>query len=187
MKILKRFILIGWTLFLLVLIADKAVLSSTHESRAELTDKGFSYEDAKFEEKELNTFLEGKEYVFKRQWKKARQRLEIYLKRYPSGQLRDEALYWLAQCLNKISKDQVDKDKVIELKEEAVKKLELLIQEYPRSVWMDDAQELRIEISGDFKMLQTNENIFRCLTNPTLDPHAVGVGGSGLRRRESVP
>jgi len=157
MKILKRFLFIGWTLFLLVLMGDKAILSSTNESRAELTDKGFSFEDAKFEEKELDTFLEGKEYVFKRQWRKARQRLELYLKRNPSGHVRDEALYWLAQCLNKISKDQVDKDMVIELKEEAVKKLDLLIQQYPGSVWLDDAQELRIEISGELALIGKTE------------------------------
>ena len=157
MKTLKRFLFIGWSLFLLVLIGETAILSSTNESRAELTDKEFSYEDDKFEEKELDIFLKGKEYVFKRQWRKARQRLEFYFKHYPSGQLRDEALYWLAQCLNKISKDMVDKDKVIELKEEAVKKLDFLIQEYSRSVWLDDAQELRIEISGELALIGKTE------------------------------
>ena len=130
---------------------------NTYESRSELADKGFSCEDAEFEEKELVIFLKGKEYVFKRQWRKARQMLERYNKRYPFGQLRDEALYWLAQCLNKISKDQVDKDKVIELKEEAVNKLDLLIQQFPKSVWLDDAQELRMEISGELALIGKTE------------------------------
>ena len=157
MKILKRFLFIGWTLFSLVIIGETPILSSTHESRAELTDKGSSYEGAEFEEKELDIFLKGKEYVFKRQWRKARQRLELYLERYPSGQLKDEALYWLAQCLNKISKDQVDKDEVIELKEQAVRELDLLIQQFPKSVWLDDAQELRIEISGELAFIGKTE------------------------------
>jgi hypothetical protein len=73
MKILKRFLLIAWILFLLILTGETAILSSTNESRAELTDKGLSCEDAEFEEKELDIFLKGKEYVFKRQWRKARQ------------------------------------------------------------------------------------------------------------------
>ena len=144
-------------MLLLVLTGATAILSNTYESRAELADKGFSYQDDKFKKQEIYIFLKGKEYVFKRQWEKAREMLYIYIKRYQSGRLRDEALYWLAQCLNKLSKDQVDKYKVIELKEQAVRELDHLIQQFPKSVWLDDAQELRIEIAGELALIGKTE------------------------------
>ena len=42
-------------------------------------------------DQETDRFLKAKEYVFKRDWQKARGRLEYYLQTYPSGQFRDEA------------------------------------------------------------------------------------------------
>jgi hypothetical protein len=157
MKVLKKILFAGWITLFLISMGQTAELSHSLEMRAALTDKGLNYEDLKFEEDELEIFLKAKDYVFKRNWRKAKDRLEFYLKKYPSGQLRDEALYWLAQSLNRMSRDVVDKDKVIAFKEEAVKKLELLIGQYLESVWKDDAEELRVEIAGELALIGRTE------------------------------
>jgi len=153
MKVLKKILFTGWIMLFLVSMGQPADLSHSLEMRTALTDKGVNYEELKFEEDELEIFLKAKDYVFKRYWRKAKDQLEFYLKKYPSGQLRDEALYWLAQSLNKTSREEVDKDKVIALKEEAFQKLELLIGQYPESVWKDDAEELRVEIAGELALI----------------------------------
>lgn len=157
MKVLKRILFAGWITLSLISMGYSADLSNSHEMRAALTDKGLNYEDLKFEEDELETFLKAKDYVFKRYWRKAKEQLEFFLKKYPSSQLRAEALYWLAQSLNRMSRDEVYKDKVIWLKEEAFQKLELLIGQYPESVWIDDAKVLRVEIAGELALIGKTE------------------------------
>ncbi|MGD8536631.1 MAG: HEAT repeat domain-containing protein [Candidatus Aminicenantes bacterium] len=157
MKVLKKILFTGWITLFLISIGQPADLSISHEMRAALTDKGLNYEDLKFEEDELEIFLKAKDYVFKRYWRKAKEQLEFFLKKYPSSQLRAEALYWLAQSLNRMSRDEVYKENVIALKEEAFQKLELLIGQYPESVWIDDAKVLRVEIAGELALIGKTE------------------------------
>ena len=109
-------------------------------------------------DQETDRFLKAKEYVFKRDWQKARGRLEYYLQTYPSGQFRDEALYWLAQSLNKLSREEQNLNLVLSKKEQAMQKLNLIIKEYPKSLWLDDAQELKIEISGELFLIGKKEH-----------------------------
>jgi len=99
-------------------------------------------------DKETDRFLKAKEYVFKRQWKKAKVRLEAYLKAYPSGHYRGEAYFWLARCLDKLSNNARSLEEVLEMKQKAASGLDILIKEYPKSLWKDDAQSLRIVIAG---------------------------------------
>ncbi len=134
-----------------------ADLCNPYEMRTAPTDKGSNYEDLEFEDNELEIFLKGKDYVFKRYWRKAKEQLEFFIKKYPSSQLKTEALYWLAQSLNRMSRDEVYKEKVIALKEDAFQKLELLIGQYPDSVWMDDARVLRVEIAGELALIGMEE------------------------------
>jgi len=157
MKVLKKILFTGWITLFLVSMGHSADLSTSHEMRMVLTDKGLNYEDLNFEEDELEIFLKAKDYVFKRYWRKAKEQLEFFLKKYPSSQLRAEALYWLAQSLNRMSRDEVYKDNVIALKEDAFQKLELLIGQYPESVWMDDAKVLRVEIAGELALIGKTE------------------------------
>jgi hypothetical protein len=157
MKVLKKILFTGWIILFLVSMGQPADLSTSHEMRTVLTDKGLNYEDLNFEEDELEIFLKAKDYVFKRYWRKAKEQLEFFLKKYPSSQLRAEALYWLAQSLNGMSRDEVYKDNVIALKEEAFQKLELLIGQYPESVWIDDAKVLRVEIAGELALIGKTE------------------------------
>ena len=157
MKVSKKILFTGWIILLLISMGQAANFSSSPETRIVLTDKGLNYEDLKFKEDELEVFLKAKDYVFKRYWRKAKEQLDYFLKKYPSSQLKAEALYWLAQSLNKTSRDEVYKDKVIALKEKAFQKLELLIGQYPDSVWTDDAEELRVEIAGELVLIGMTE------------------------------
>jgi hypothetical protein len=157
MNISKRFLLVGLVGLLLTSFSLAAGEPDSSAWESELTGLDSNYKNIKFADEELDVFLKAKDYVFKRYWRKAKEQLEFYLKQYPSGQLRAEALYWLAQSLNRISKDEVDKDKVIALKEEAFQKLELLIGQYPESVWRDDAEELRVEIAGELALIGKTE------------------------------
>ena len=157
MNICKRIMfgsLIGLLLISLSLAANPL---SSSDWNAGLLGRDSGYKNITFADEELDTFLKAKDYVFKRHWRKAKEQLELYLKKYPSGPLRDEALYWLAHSLNRISRDEVNKDKVIALKEDAFQKLELLIGQYPDSVWTDDAEELRVEIAGELALIGRTE------------------------------
>ena len=157
MKALKKILFTGWITLFLISIGQPADLSNFHEMRTALIDKGLNTEDLKFEQDELEIFLKAKDYVFKRYWRKAKDQLEFFLKKYPSSQLRAEALYWLAQSLNRMSRDEVYKENVIALKEDAFQKLELLIGQYPESVWIDDAKVLRVEIAGELALIGRTE------------------------------
>ncbi len=153
MNILKRFLFVSLAGLLLTSFSLALGMTESPDWESELTGSDSNYENITFADKELDIFLKAKDYVFKRYWRKAKEQLEFYLKKYPSSQLKDEALYWLAQSLNRMSREEVNKDKVIALKEEAFQKLELLIGQYVESVWIDDAKMLRVEISGELALI----------------------------------
>ena len=108
-------------------------------------------------DKELDQFFQAKESVFKRDWPQARKRLEKFLKDFPSGRLREEALYWLAKSLNGCASLESSPDSVIALKKEAFDTLERLGREHPSSAWKNDAEEMRIEIAGELVLLGAGE------------------------------
>ncbi len=153
MNILKKFLFISLTSLLLTSLNPAASLPHTSDWKAGWAGNDSDYEGTKFADEELDIFLKAKDYVFKRYWRKAKEQLEFFLEKYPSSQLRAEALYWLAQSLNRMSRDEVYKDKVIALKEDAFQKLEHLIGQYPDSVWIDDAKVLRVEIAGELALI----------------------------------
>lgn len=103
--------------------------------------------------KETEFFLKAKEYVFERNWEKARTRLEMYLERYPSGRFEEEARYWLARSLNQLSRDAKKTDAVVQLKERAIENLNGLLERHPESVWKDDARTLRVDIAATLTLL----------------------------------
>lgn len=132
--------------------ADAAPVTDTVITVA-LSDGGYFASD-----EEMEKLLKAKDYVFKRQWENAIGRLEDYLNTYPKGRFVDEALYWLAQSLDKTSADETNPQKVIVLKEEAIHKLDTLLDQYPESSWHDDAETLKIEISGQLALMGKKEH-----------------------------
>lgn len=103
---------------------------------------------------ETEQFLKAKDLVFKNEWFTARTRLNEYLEAYPSGNYRDEALYWLAYSLNKIAVHEVARENVVSYLEEATHYLRMLHKQYPESLWKDDAHKLSSEITVVLDLLQ---------------------------------
>jgi len=104
-------------------------------------------------DKETDRFLKAKAYVFKREWETAIGRLEAYLKAYPSGIYKDEALYWLARSLDKLSTNQESLEKVIKGKESAEAQLNTLTRDYQESLWQDDAKILQTKLAEQLHFL----------------------------------
>ncbi len=128
-------------------------------------------------DKETEQLIEAKERIFKGDWKEAQGRLNSYLRTYPSGRYRDEVLYWLARSLNKLSREEKRPAKVIALKEEAVVKLDLLLEQYPKSLWLDDAEALKIEVAGELALMGKEK--YKEFIETIIATHK--VGGSDLK------
>ena len=109
-------------------------------------------------DKEQDFFLKAKEYVFKRDWEKATAKLKAYLETYPSGYFKDEALFWLAKSLDKLSTGKKSLGPLLEMKEEAIKNLDLLLNNHAESLWRDDAQASKKELSGQLALLGTEKH-----------------------------
>ena len=144
---------------LIFLGISAAQFGAITESEVVLRDRNapaFLYLDQESSD-ELGRFFGAKEQVFKRRWQQARTGFEAYLKEYPKGQFRDEALYWLAQSLNMLSKSAGGEGHIIRFKENAVSKLNELIQQFPKSLWWDDGMALRLDLAVELVMLGQDE------------------------------
>jgi hypothetical protein len=97
---------------------------------------------------ELDRFLAAKGLVFDRQWAGVRDGMEGYLKDFPSGGMRDEALYWLARSLDSLAQRESDAARVIQLERRAIEQIDDLGRAFPRSPWRDDASGLRVQIAA---------------------------------------
>ena len=117
-----------------------------------------SHRDAVHIDKETDRFLKAKEYVFKREWENAKVRLESYLERYPSGHYCDEALYWLAQSMKKLGKEQLSVEQLIFYKERAIQNLNQLVAAYKESLWLDDALRMKQELAGELALIGNREH-----------------------------
>jgi len=104
--------------------------------------------------KELEQFFAAKAHVFKRNWAAAVKDLGRYLKDHPQGKMSDEALYWMALSLNRMSREESDMEDAIRLKEQAVQKTGDLIRRFADSLWLDDARTLRMEIAGELTLVR---------------------------------
>jgi hypothetical protein len=138
MKKVTQHIMAGWIIIWGITAASGWALD-THTASA---GNGLAAYD------EMDRFFEAKEHIFKREWQQARQKMEAYLKDFSDGKLRDEALYWQAQSLNMLSQQTEGKDNIVRLKEAALNYINQLIQDFPGSVWRDDAAALRVEIAA---------------------------------------
>ena len=104
-------------------------------------------------QEDMERFFKAKELVFKRDWAAARSGFESYLKSFPQGRMGDEAHFWLAQCLDNLTRNEKGRDAVVRLKKSALDEIQKLVDGYPESLWKDDALAFRIEIAGELVLL----------------------------------
>ncbi len=106
-----------------------------------------------YQNKELDQFHKVKASVYDQEWAKVRAGMEEYLQAYPAGKMRDEALYWLGRGLDRLARQKKEKAGIIALKSKAAETLDRMIREFPDSLWLDDARELRLGIAGELAIL----------------------------------
>ncbi len=106
-----------------------------------------------YQDKELEAFYAAKKHIYESNYSAALTEFEKFLEKFPSGRLRDEAHYWSAYALNKLSQAQDETYVMAKLKEQALDHLVRLIQEHPTSNWADDAKVMRLEIAGELILM----------------------------------
>jgi len=106
-----------------------------------------------YQNKELDQFFKVKTSVFSQQWAEVLSGMEAYLRDYPVGKMRDEALYWLGRSFDRLARQEKERTSVVALKTKAAETLDRMIGEYPASLWTNDARELRVAIAGELAIL----------------------------------
>jgi len=152
MTTLRRHTTWGW-IIIGILITGQNIFPNDVFSKESILVSAHLGPSTKNSDQEMDLFFKAKEHIFKRQWDKARQGFESYLKDYPEGRLRDEGLYWLANSLNMLAKDEKTKEQIIDLKIEAIARINELIDKHPKSLWRDDGMALRIEIASELVLM----------------------------------
>jgi hypothetical protein len=125
----------GWTVILAAMLAG-AVLSAEP-----------------YQNKELDQFFKVKTAVFDQNWAGVRSGMEAYLRDFPAGKMRDEALYWLGRSFDRLARQEKERTNIVALKTKAAETLDRMIEEFPESLWRDDARELRLGIAGELAIL----------------------------------
>jgi hypothetical protein len=105
------------------------------------------------QDEELEEFYAAKKHVYDSNYSVAITEFEKFLDKFPFGRLRDEAYYWSAYALNKLSLAQEHTYVMAKIKEQAFDYLNRLIQEHPASSWADDASVLRMEIASELILM----------------------------------
>jgi len=152
MKKERKHSVLGWLVILAIFTVRSGFPAAPHEGAAP-SPSGLSGAAEPYQNVELERFFKVKAQVFSRDWAAVRSGMEQYLKDYPSGKMRDEALYWLAQSQDRLAAEESETSRVIVLKRSALEALDRLIREFPDSLWRDDGQEFRVRIAGQLVLL----------------------------------
>ena len=168
MKKFGRHIICGWIFIWGIMIVQVAALNKYHDS---IKEKGISHEriSALYQANDMDLFFKAKEHIFKRQWDKARTQFEKYLKDFPEGRYQDEALYWLSQSLNQLSKQTEGEENILPLKKQAIQKTDELLRKFPESLWRDDALTLRLEIAS--QLVLSGEEEYKTYIDEAVKTH----------------
>jgi len=92
-------------------------------------------------------FQAGKDAIHKKDWNVAVERWKNFSTLFPQSQWGAEPYYWLAYSLNQAAKESDDFEKQTAMREQAMLKLEMLLQRFSDSSWANDARMLRIELA----------------------------------------
>jgi len=149
----KRGSVIVGGLIVLGLIAAQSVAEAARPVTEGAGAAALSAGTAPYQNAELEAFFQAKTAVFENEWAAARAGMERYLRDYPAGKMKDEALYWLGRSFDRLAREEETVVRVIELKTRAAETLDRMIREFPKSLWRDDAQELRVAIAGELVAL----------------------------------
>jgi hypothetical protein len=149
----KRGSVIVGGLVVLGLLTAPSVIAAARPGAEGAGAAALSAGTAHYQNAELEAFFEAKTAVFENDWPAARSGMERYLRDYPAGKMRDEALYWLGRSFDRLARNEETVARVIELKTRAAETLDRMIREFPKSLWRDDAQELRVTIAGELAVL----------------------------------
>ncbi len=106
-----------------------------------------------YQDKELEAFYTAKKHIYESNYSAALTGFDKFLNKFPDGRFRDEAHYWSAYALNKLSQAQDHTYVMVTLKEQAFDHLIQLIREHPTSNWADDAKVMRLEIAGELILM----------------------------------
>lgn len=168
MKKFRKHIICGWILIWGITIVQAEALNKYNNS-AKKKDLSRESIHAFVQHNETDLFFKAKEHVFKRQWDKARTQFEKYLKDFPEGRYQDEALYWLAQSLNQLSKQTEGEANILRLKKQAIHKTDEILRKFPESLWRDDALTLRLEIAS--QLVLSGEEEYKTYINDAVKTH----------------
>ena len=102
--------------------------------------------DFPFQDQELKSFLEAKEFIFGRAWVRAVNAFRDHFNTYPSGRYGDEAGFWLARALDGLAGEERTMDRILDRKCEAVEVLNRLEKGYPKSPWLEEALSFRKDL-----------------------------------------
>src|SRR5882724_3702097 len=84
----------------------------------------------------LRQLREGRDYIEEGDWERAAERFKDFIQDHPRHRDTDQAIYWLAYSQAKMEKYT-----------DSVKNLELLLKDFPKSTWANEAKSLRAELA----------------------------------------
>jgi len=128
MKIVKKILF----LLLTMLLANGALWAQSGQASGQ-TEQEF--------------FQQAKDTVFKKDWQDAAEQWRNFCTRFPRSQWGAEPFYWLAYALNQAAKESSDFAKQAEMREQAMIKVEMILERFKESNWANDARMLRIELA----------------------------------------
>ena len=141
-------------------------------------------EKKKENEKARVLLVNAKKMIYQKDWEKAVEALKSLVENYQKSGYLDDSLYWLGYSMYKLSANLENVEKQLEIKQEALEKLNYLINQYTLSSWVDDAKVLRIELAKELYKKGLSE--YKRYINESLKGLEGVEGLEGLEEVEGV-
>ncbi len=94
----------------------------------------------------LSKFLEAKQLIYKKEWRRVHEMLEVLPLKDSHAALSAEIMYWRSYCLHQLSTGAKTSERVNTRLRKAVTGLDHLVKDYPMSEWVDDSRILKLEL-----------------------------------------